>query len=269
MPVTDPAPPLAADDLHVRLGGSPILRGVGLSVGAGESVALLGGNGSGKSTLLRACLGLVPIQSGTVELFGTPLARFRQWRSIGYVPQHSTGTLRGATVAEVVGSGRMALRTPFVPAGPRHRAAVDRSLRRVDLQQRRHDEISTLSGGQQQRALIARALVSEPDLLVLDEPTAGVDLHHQGELADTLAGLLDNGRALLVVLHEIGPLAPLIQRTVRLRDGLVADPGTGPDESDPACHEPDTADPGGAFGLPGDTLAHPEAGRGRDGGSRA
>lgn len=247
-----PAPPLAADDLHVRLGGTAVLSGVSLTVAEGESVALLGGNGSGKSTLLRSCLGLVPVTSGEVALFGDPLVRFRRWHCLGYVPQHSTGTLRGATVAEVVGSGRLSVRTPFLPGGRVHRAAVDHALHQVGLLNRRGDEINTLSGGQQQRALIARALVNDPELLVLDEPTAGVDLDHQDELAQILGALLDEGRSMLVVLHEIGPMAPLIQRTVRLRDGRVVTDAV--DEPDPSCHEAPPVGQVDAFGLSTDIL---------------
>jgi len=234
-PTATDGPVLAAEDLHVALGGVPVLRGVTLRVTTGESVALLGGNGSGKSTLLRTCLGLVPYDRGRVELFGTPLRGFRQWRRIGYVPQRTPGAMRGATVAEVVGSGRLALRTPFLPGGRRHRDAVRRALQQVDLLDRQHHELAHLSGGQQQRVLIARALVADPDLLVLDEPTAGIDLEHQHALTEVVRDLLGQGRSMVVVLHEVGPLGAVLDRAVTLRQGRIAsatddvadDPGHG------------------------------------------
>jgi zinc transport system ATP-binding protein len=222
MPVTDgQTPALVAEDLVVQLGGTTVLRGVSASVRPGEAVALLGGNGSGKTTLVRTALGLAPYQSGQVRLFGETPGRFRAWHRIGYVPQRSTAGLAGAKVREVVASGRLARRRPFWPASGQDRRAVGSALEAVGLTERAGAELAHLSGGQQQRVMIARALATAPDLLVLDEPTAGVDLEHQEVLAELLTRRLAEGNALLVVLHEAGPLAPLIDRVIRLRDGLV------------------------------------------------
>lgn len=220
---------LTAEDLSVELGGLPVLRGVSLTVHAGEAVALLGGNGSGKSTLVRSLLRLVPIERGHVRLFGTHLRRFTDWEKIGYVPQRSTVGLSRAKVKEVVGSGRLARRRIFTPPGSADRRAITAALETVDLADRANHEMAHLSGGQQQRVLIARALVGEPTLLVLDEPTAGVDLEHQQVLATVLKALLQRGIAVLVVLHEVGPLTPLINRVVVLRDGRVAHDGPLPE----------------------------------------
>ena len=222
MPVSDgQALALATENLVVGLGGSAVLRGVTASVRPGEAVALLGGNGSGKTTLVRAALGLVPAQAGEVRLFGETPRRFRAWHRIGYVPQRSTAGLAGAKVREVVASGRLARRRPFWPASRDDRRAVQSALEAVGLAGRARAELAHLSGGQQQRVMIARALAGGPDLLVLDEPTAGVDLEHQEVLAELLTHRLAAGIALLVVLHEAGPLAPLIDRVIRLRDGQV------------------------------------------------
>ncbi len=221
----DTASLLAADGLRVELGGQPVLRGVSLRVHPGETVALLGPNGSGKSTLVRSLLGLTPARHGSVRLFGTELRQFHDWSRIGYVPQRSTVNLTRAKVSEVVGSGRLGHRRPFLPPRRADRAAVRDALQVVGLGDRAGAEMQHLSGGQQQRVLIARALAAEPDLLVLDEPTAGVDLEHQQILADVLTGLLRRGLAILVVLHEIGPLTPLVDRAVVLRDGRVIHDG--------------------------------------------
>lgn len=222
---------LRATDVSVELGGLPVLRGISLSVHRGETVALLGGNGSGKSTLVRALLGLTPVRRGLVNLFGQPLTRFRDWSSVGYVPQRSTINLTRAKVSEIVGSGRLGHRLPFVPPRPQDRKAVAEALRVVGLADRARSEMQHLSGGQQQRVLIARALAAEPRLLVLDEPTAGVDLEHQKILADVLTELLRRGMAILVVLHEIGPLTPLVDRAVVLREGRVIHDGELPHSS--------------------------------------
>jgi zinc transport system ATP-binding protein len=216
---------LAAEDLTVELGGLPVLRGVGLAVGSGEAVALLGGNGSGKSTLVRALLGLTPHQRGSVRLFGAELSRFSDWKRVGYVPQRSTAALSNALVREVVAAGRLSHRRPFVPPRRSDRTAIGEALATVGMADRSGDELRRLSGGQQQRVLIARALAGEPDLLVLDEPNAGVDLEHQQILAEVLTTLIARGVAVLVVLHEVGPLAALIDRAVVLREGRVVHDG--------------------------------------------
>jgi len=222
---SDPGVVLSATDLSVSLGGLPVLRGLTFGLGTGEAMALLGGNGSGKTTLVRSVMGLVPVTRGEVTLFGTPLRRFRDWSRIGYVPQASTTGLSGAKVKEVVASGRLAHRVPFVPASRRDRQAVADALDAVDLADRASDEMAHLSGGQQQRVLIARALAGQPDLLVLDEPIAGVDLEHQEVLATLLSRLVDSGTSVLVVLHEVAALAPLIGRALVLREGRVVHDG--------------------------------------------
>jgi zinc transport system ATP-binding protein len=213
---------LTAADLSVELGGLPVLRGITMSVRPGEAVALLGGNGSGKTTLVRALLGLIPLQRGTVQLFGVPLSRFREWSRIGYMPQRSAAGLSGAKVKEVVAAGRLSRRPPFVPPRPDDRAAVARALATVGLTERASDRLSELSAGQQQRVLLARALAGQPEMLVLDEPTAGVDLASQGALTETLSELVRRGTALVIVLHEVGWLAGLLDRGVVLREGRIA-----------------------------------------------
>src|SRR5690606_19467128 len=150
-------------------------------------VALMGANGSGKSTLVRALTGLREASHGSVELFGTPLGRFHDWHRVGFVPQRATAAGGvPASVWEVVASGRLTRRRLLRPLGRAGRRAIEDALEVVGLGARRHDGISQLSGGQQQRALIARALAGEPELFVLDEPTAGVDLPNQHALAGAL-----------------------------------------------------------------------------------
>lgn len=208
---------------RVEIAGRPILRDVDLVVQPGEVVALLGANGSGKSTLVKAIAGLLPLSAGGVRLFGVPLDSFREWRRLGYVPQRSPMT-QGvpSTVREVVAAGRLSRRRPFVPELAADRAAVQRSLEAVGLSERASHPVATLSGGQQQRVLVARTLAGEPDLLVLDEPLAGVDLVSQDALAATLTARARMGTTIVVVLHELGPLAPLISRAIVLREGRIA-----------------------------------------------
>jgi zinc transport system ATP-binding protein len=217
------SPPLVVREGAVLLGGRPILRGIDLVVNEAEVVTLLGSNGSGKSTLVRAAMGLVPLARGAVELFGTPLSRFSSWQRVGYVPQRATASAGvPATVWEVVAAGRLARRRLLRPMGRQDRTAINAALEAVELADRRHDSAAQLSGGQQQRVLIARALAGEPSLLVLDEPTAGVDLHSQQAFADALGRVIAGGATVMLVAHELGALEPLVDRTVVLHDGRIA-----------------------------------------------
>ncbi|GAA4801846.1 metal ABC transporter ATP-binding protein [Nocardioides caeni] len=222
---------------NVSLGGRPVLRGIDVEVGHGAFLALMGANGSGKSTLVRALVGLNALTAGEVRLFGTPLASYDAWERIGFVPQRATATSGvPASVWEVVAAGRLTRRRLLRPLSRTDRAAIDEALEVVGLADRRRDAVSNLSGGQQQRVLIARALAGQPELFFLDEPTAGVDLPNQQVLADTLALLKERGATIVLVAHELGPLAPLVDRAVVLRDGRVA--YDGPALRDHEVHQP-------------------------------
>jgi zinc transport system ATP-binding protein len=206
-------------------------------------VAILGAKGSGKSTLIRAILGLVPLAAGSASLFGTPLRPRRsrrlrrQWRRLGYVPQRlGAGAGVPATVHEVVSSGRLARRRLLRPRVTADQAAIARALTSVDLAGLHAAPVATLSGGQQQRTLIARALAAEPEVLVLDEPTAGVDATSQAVFAGALEEFVGAGGTVLLVAHELGPLERLITRAVVLHDGRVVHDGPPPR---PAGHHAD------------------------------
>jgi zinc transport system ATP-binding protein len=229
-------------DAAATLGGRTVLRGIDLTMDSGEVVALLGANGSGKSTAIRTVIGQVPLTDGELELFGTPFARFRDWRRVGYVPQRSTAAAGvPATVREVVSSGRLA-HARLRPLGRADKAAVSRALELVGMADRARDSVNALSGGQHQRVLIARALAGAPDLLIMDEPLAGMDLASQDVLAEALREQVARGTSVLLVLHELGPFAPLIDRAVLLREGLVERVGNPEALHDIACHPHDTHD---------------------------
>jgi zinc transport system ATP-binding protein len=209
-------------DLSVDLGGRPVLRGIDLEIRPGEVVAVLGTNGSGKSTLIRAAVGLLPAARGEVALFGTPVPRFKQWHRIGYVPQRITAAGGvPATVQEVVSSGRLSRRRLFRPLTAADRTAIDHALDVVGMADRRKDGVAELSGGQQQRVLIARALAADPELLILDEPTAGVDLTSQSVFTEAIRERVAQGTTVVMVSHDLGPMDALIDRSVVLRRGRV------------------------------------------------
>lgn len=218
------APAITADGVDVVLNGIPIVRGASLQVSAGEVVAILGNNGSGKTTLMRALLGLVP-HRGRIEVFGTPLEDFRDWHRLGYVPQRGGILVQQATAREVVASGRLGRRRPFLPATASDRRAVDAALAEVGLADRARAPFVRLSGGQQQRILIARALATGGDLMVWDEPLAGVDRATQDLLAGVADRLKAKGATIVMVLHELGCFRELIDRSIVLVDGRVMPAG--------------------------------------------
>ena len=239
-PPADPdAPAVEVQDLSVVLGSSLILSGIDLRIEPGESVALLGANGSGKSTLVRTVLGLLPIRTGAVRLFGRDVARRSSvpWRRVGYVPQR-VGAAAGvpATALEVVRSGLLDPRRPLADRGRRARERALEALGAVGLAERADDHVQVFSGGQSQRVLIARALVRSPELLILDEPLAGIDRDSRRALARILGSLRSQGITLLTILHEMGELADVVERAVVLSEGRLSWDGPAADLA-PARHD--------------------------------
>ncbi|MHA7239814.1 metal ABC transporter ATP-binding protein [Arthrobacter sp. TMS1-12-1] len=237
------SPAVLAEDLSVDLGTGPILSGIDLRVPDGQTLALLGANGSGKTTLVKALIGLVPLTAGRVTLFGADVSARRSvpWSRIGYVPQRvNVSPSMSATAEEVVMSGLLNGRRLRPGRGSQDR--VRDALAEVDLAGRAGDSVHLFSGGQQQRVLIARALIRQPDLLIIDEPLSGIDRASKVALAAGLLRLRSSGTTIMVVLHELAELGPLIERVVILDQGRVVQdgppPATSPD--DPGHHHPDS-----------------------------
>jgi zinc transport system ATP-binding protein len=220
--------------------GQPVLRDVSLDVAAGEFLAVAGPNGGGKTTLLRLALGLERPTKGSVRLFGEPADRFRDRAQLGYLPQRAQlGVQAPATVREIVSAGRASL-NPFGRLSSRDKDAIERTIERVGLSALAHRPLTRLSGGQQQRAFIAKALVADPELVALDEPTAGVDVASQEALAELLARLHQElGVTILYVSHEFGAIEHVVERLVLVRERVVFD---GPPTSLPdVWHDPSHA----------------------------
>jgi zinc transport system ATP-binding protein len=220
----------AAEDVGFAFGHTRVLHGASFAIQPGEFVALAGPNGSGKSTLIRILLGLLPPQRGRVELFGSsPEVVADRWR-IGYVPQRPIAAdFLPATVADVVAAGRLSQRRWWRRPTAEDRAAVVDALRSVALWELRGRRLNELSGGQQQRAYIAKALAARPELLILDEPTTGIDAESQRRFRDALVRARDSGGAVLLVSHELGAVATDLDRVLVMRQGAIAFDGT-PDE---------------------------------------
>jgi zinc transport system ATP-binding protein len=220
VPVTPPV--IALRGVSVGYEDTPTISGIDLEIHAGDVVALVGPNGSGKTTLVRGLLGLADVLAGRVELFGVPSSSFHRRDRIGYVPQrHTVGGAIPSTVEEVVGSGRLNQRRWFARPTAADRSAIGDAIDAVGLGDRRRSMVATLSGGQQRRVLIARALAGSPSVLIMDEPTAGVDAQSQQALVRTLLTLVGRGLTLLIVTHEIEPLRPVLTRVVSMRSGRI------------------------------------------------
>jgi len=219
-------------------GGPLVLRGVDLRVVEGEFVAIAGPNGGGKTTLIRLALGLERPVAGRALLFGEPAHAFSRRRTLGYLAQRSKlGTEAPATVREVVAAGRMATGRLLGRLRAGDRRMIDEAISRVGLEGRADSPLHTLSGGQQQRAFIAKALAAEPSLLVLDEPTAGVDAEAQETLAELLAHLHEELAAtILYVSHEFGAVERYVQRLLLVNGAIVFD--GKPSELPDIWHDP-------------------------------
>jgi len=204
-------PVLDVQNLSFGYADDLVLENVDLHVHQGEYLGLIGPNGSGKTTLLRHVLGLMPSPvTGGVSLFGVPMPQFKDWRRVGYVAQKAASFNTGfpATVEEVIYTGRTPLRGLLRFFTAEDRWAVREALDRVGLLGLKDRMVGRLSGGQQQRVFIARALVSRPELLILDEPTVGVDVHAEAQFYDLIRELRSQmNLTVVLVSHDIGAVA--------------------------------------------------------------
>jgi iron complex transport system ATP-binding protein len=214
--------------VRYRRRASSALDGVSCQVSGSELVAVVGPNGSGKTTLVRALLGLVPVEQGEVLIDARPVAQWSR-RSlaqvVGVVGQQEEAVFP-LSVAETVMLGRYARLGPLAAPGDNDRAAVQRALERCDILNLADRSIDTLSGGEWKRVRVARALAQEPRALVLDEPTASLDVRHEMELFELFRQLVDGGIAGLVITHHLNLAARFAHRIIILDRGAVVANGT-------------------------------------------
>jgi len=235
-----PPPVLCVRDASLGYDGRPVLQHVTFDVESGEFTALVGPNGAGKTTLLRGIVGLVPLIAGDLVRGGDGR------RPPGYVPQRDTlDPIFPLTAREVVRMGTYARLGILRPVGRRERRLADDALDQVGLRPLAEQPYWSLSGGQKQRVLIARALAAEPELLVLDEPTAGVDPGAAAAIMDAITRLnRERQLTVLLVTHQLRLVRPLV-RSVIWVDGGTATKGTPEDMLSPER----IADVFGAFAV--------------------
>ncbi len=215
-------PILELDGIGVWLSGREILDDVKFGVGPGELVGLIGSNGAGKTTIFRVVLGLLAPSSGRVLIDGRP--RPRRNRSVGYVPQKiALDPDMPLRSRDLVALGLDGHRLGVPLPSRRRRELVDEMLHAVDATRFADSRVGSLSGGEQQRVMIAHALVSRPELLLLDEPLANLDLRSEQEVVELLARIAkEKGLAVLISAHDLNPLLPVVDRVVYVAHGHVA-----------------------------------------------
>jgi zinc transport system ATP-binding protein len=216
-------PLLEVERVSYRYGDTLVLEAVSLAVAKGEFLGIIGPNGSGKTTLLRIMLGLLRPTSGDVQLFGKAVTSFHDWGRVGYMPQKTAfdGALP-VTAAEVVATGLIPLLGFRRRIGSDEQRKITESLARVGMEKQARARMGELSSGQQQRILIARALVSDPELLLLDEPTASIDVEAQSSFYTLLRSFnRERGVTLVIVSHDIGVVAQEVSRVACLNRQVI------------------------------------------------
>ncbi len=216
-----PELPLRVHDLNVAYHSKVVVWDADFSAGPSRLVAIVGPNGAGKSTLLKACLGLIPSASGEVSFFGRPLAEVR--RRVAYVPQReSVDWDFPVSAREVVAMGRYRRLGWLRPVGRADRSAAAEALAQVGLAGYEERQISQLSGGQQQRVFLARALVQEADLYLMDEPFASVDAATERAIVEVLRRLRTEGRTVVCVHHDLATVPEYFDDVALLNMRVVA-----------------------------------------------
>ncbi|MBK7703055.1 MAG: metal ABC transporter ATP-binding protein [bacterium] len=206
------APAISVRDLDFAYGRQPVLQGVHFDVNVLDFVSVIGPNGGGKSTLLKLLLGLLSPRRGTIEVFGSPPSKARL--KLGYMPQRVELDPRfPVTVMDVTIMGRLGLRPTLGPYRRRDREAALAALEATDAADLRDRPFSELSGGQRQKVLIARALCGEPEILLLDEPTASLDPAVQDDLY-ALLNRLNDTRTILMVSHDVSMVSRFVNRVL-------------------------------------------------------
>jgi iron complex transport system ATP-binding protein len=220
---------ISANSLSLSYNGHPVVQDFNLSISPRTIVGLVGPNGSGKTTILRALAGLIEPRAGTALLQGKPashLDKRLRARQIGWVPQQESAAWP-LTVSEVVRLGRAPHRGWLMPFTADDMKIVEHALTRADLLELKHRPVNKLSGGEFQRVLIARVLAQEPEALLLDEPTASLDIHHQIQLLDLVSSLVhEKGLSVVMAIHDLNLAVRYCDKLVLLNGGRQVSAGT-------------------------------------------
>ncbi|MBW1635608.1 MAG: metal ABC transporter ATP-binding protein [Deltaproteobacteria bacterium] len=215
---------ITVQNLSVKMHNSTVLSDISFEVAPGEYLGIVGPNGSGKSTLIRSLLGLTEIEKGRIEIMGRPLADFREWSKIGYLPQAAVVANKSfpASVGEVVATGLLGRKSFPRRFNAKDRDTVLRTLETLGIEHLYQKQIGKLSGGQSQRVFLARAMVSNPDILILDEPTAALDPVTRGNFYETIASLnKDQKKTILLITHDSATIGSYAGKLLYLDRRLI------------------------------------------------
>ncbi len=216
-------PIVECQHVSFRYGNSDVLSDISFALKPGDYVGLVGGNGSGKTTLLKIILGLLQPKGGGARLYGIPTGEFTDWGKVGYVPQNVFRNDLGfpATVREVIGSGHVKAADFWCRFRSSRCDDVEGAAARAEISHLLEKRIGELSGGERQRVFIARALVSHPELLVLDEPTTGIDAETEEKFYAFLGELNASGMTIVLVSHDLEAIARQVKTVLCLNRRLV------------------------------------------------
>jgi iron complex transport system ATP-binding protein len=226
---------LEARNIAVERGGRRILEAATLKIERGRFTALIGPNGGGKSTLLKALAGLWPVAEGEVIFDGQPLHKLSRReiaQRIAFVPQ-DTHIDFAFTVEEIVGMGRHSHRGRFSPETVADRTAINAALERCDIADLKGRAANNLSGGERQRVLIARSLAAQPEIILLDEPTASLDIEHAIEILDLCRELVREGHAVALAIHDLNAVARYADVAALIDRGKIVSLGRSSDVLNP------------------------------------
>ncbi|MEW6215253.1 MAG: metal ABC transporter ATP-binding protein [Nitrospirota bacterium] len=215
---------ISVDKLSFRYNSLEVLSDISFSVNAGDYIGLVGPNGSGKTTLIRAILGLIKPEDGNISLFGGSPSDFKDWYRVGYLPQKLTffNPYFPATVKEIVSSGLFSKKRFPRRIKKSDEISINRALGLMDILDIKNKLIGELSGGQQQRVLVARAIVNEPELLILDEPTMALDPEMREKFFNTLKELNQSKNVtIILVTHDIGSIGKYASKILYLDKRII------------------------------------------------
>lgn len=207
-----------------RAGGVDILSNVSFEIFNSQYIGIIGPNGGGKTTLIRLLLGLEKPTCGEIKIYGKKVSRFKEWHKIGFVPQRAAhvDVSFPATVLDIVKMGRTAQRKLFSKMGKEDHELVEDAMAQMDITHLKDKLVGTLSGGQRQRVMIARALASQPEVLILDEPNTGVDVKSQSRFYSLLRDLnKTKDITIIFITHDIGVIVDDIARLLTVNQNVV------------------------------------------------
>jgi len=213
---------LEVNNVSFSFGSTKVLSNISFHIEKGDFLAILGPNGSGKTTLIKLMMGIYPTTRGSIKILGKELNNFVDWSKLGYVPQKASSIEQQfpATVEEVVAMGLLSQKKFPKILNSEDKKKVLHALKEVNMTQYATRRIGELSGGQQQRVLIAKALIGNPEIIILDEPTTGVDQESQTKFYELLHNLNNKGITIILISHDIGRITQYVTKIASLNQKL-------------------------------------------------